>query len=266
MGKYANVIELTIRNGIRYIPLLENLILRDLKKKYRKNILGYVWCVLNPLLVMVIMTIVFSRMFRNNIDNYPVYLFTGRMVFSFIVGGAGNIMRSIVSNGSLMRKTRVPYYVFPLSSFFSSFVDFLFTLIAFAIVLIFTLTPVSVHIVFCPVIILEMGLFTLGLGMILEIINLYVRGIDYIWAVATVALTYLTPMFYPIEALSEGVRHLIEMLNPLYGYIAQTRTVFLYHDWVPASTVCKGFLMGLFLVIIGCIMYNKTKHTMILHV
>ena len=136
MARFTDSVKLTVRNGVKYIPLLENLIMRDLKKKYRKNILGYIWCVLNPLLVMIIMTIVFSRMFRSNIDNYPVYLFTGRMVFTFVVGGAGNIMRSIVSNGSLMRKTRVPYYVFPLSSFFSSFVDFLFTLIAFAIVLI----------------------------------------------------------------------------------------------------------------------------------
>ena len=266
MARFTDSVKLTVRNGVKFIPLLENLIMRDLKKKYRKNILGYIWCVLNPLLVMIIMTIVFSRMFRSNIDNYPVYLFTGRMVFTFVVGGAGNIMRSIVSNGSLMRKTRVPYYVFPLSSFFSSFVDFLFTLIAFAIVLIFTQTLISIHILFFPIIVLEMGLFTLGLGMILAIINLYVRDIDYIWAVTTVALTYLTPMFYPIEALSENTRHLIELLNPVYAYIAQTRTVFLYHNWVPATMVGKGFLLGFFLLFIGCILYDKTKHTMILHV
>ena len=210
MEKLLTSFRLTVTNGIKYIPLLQNLIVRDLKKKYRKNILGYVWCVLNPLLVMVIMTIVFSRMFRSNISNYPVYLFTGRMVFSFIIGGAGTIMRSIVSNGSLIRKTRVPYYVFPLASFFSSVVDFLFTLIAFAIVLLFTWTPVSYHILMFPVIVLEMGFFTLGLGLILAVINLYVRDIDYVWAVATVALTYLTPMFYPIEALSETVGNLID--------------------------------------------------------
>ena len=266
MGEILTSTRLTIKNGIKYIPLLKNLILRDLKKKYRNNILGYVWCVLNPLLVMIIMTVVFSRMFRNSISNYPVYLFTGRMVFSFIIGGAGTIMRSIVTNGSLMRKTRVPYYVFPLSSFFSSFVDFLFTLIAFAIVLLFTQTPVSIHVLLFPVIILEMGLFTLGLGLILAIINLYVRDIDYVWAVTTVALTYLTPMFYPIEALSETVRDLIARFNPLYDYIAQTRMVFLDHAFVPAGMILHGFLLGLVLLVIGCFMYSKTKNTMILHV
>lgn len=266
MEKLLTSFRLTVTNGIKYIPLLQNLIVRDLKKKYRKNILGYVWCVLNPLLVMVIMTIVFSRMFRSNISNYPVYLFTGRMVFSFIIGGAGTIMRSIVSNGSLIRKTRVPYYVFPLASFFSSVVDFLFTLIAFAIVLLFTWTPVSYHILMFPVIVLEMGFFTLGLGLILAVINLYVRDIDYVWAVATVALTYLTPMFYPIEALSETVGNLIMRFNPLYGYIQQTRMIFLDHAFAPWGLVLRGFLLGFLLLAVGCVMYNKTKNTIILHV
>ncbi len=266
MERLLTSIKLTFRNGIKYIPLLQNLIFRDLKKKYRKNILGYVWCVLNPLLVMVIMTIVFSRMFRNNIENYPVYLFTGRMTFSFVIGGAGTILRSIVSNGSLMRKTRVPYYVFPVSAFFSSVVDFLFTLIAFVIVLVFTRTPVSYHVLFYPVIILEMGTFTLGLGLILAIINLYVRDIDYIWAVTTVALTYLTPLFYPIEALGETTRSLIERFNPLYWFISQTRMVFLQHQMVPGEMILQGLIIDIVLLVIGCILYNKTKHTMILHV
>lgn len=266
MSQIIDPIRLAVRNGIKYIPLLQNLISRDLKKKYRKNILGYVWCVLNPLLVMVIMTVVFSRMFRSNIENYPVYLFTGRMTFTFIIGGAGSIMRSIVSNGSLMRKTRVPYYIFPLSSFCSSFVDYLFTLIAFAIVIIFTRTAVSFHVLFYLVVVLEMSAFTLGLGLILAVINLYVRDIDYIWAVTTVALTYLTPLFYPIEALSETTRGLIMRFNPLYCYIAQTRLLFLEHQFLTGDLVLKGFVMGFVLLIIGCAMYNKAKHTMILHV
>ena len=266
MLHFLESFRLTIRNGIRYIPLLQNLISRDLKKKYRKNILGYVWCILNPLLVMIIMTIVFSRMFHNSIDNYPVYLFTGRMTFSFIIGGAGSIMRSIVSNGSLMRKTRVPYYIFPLSSFFSSFVDYLFTLIAFVIVLLFTRTPISAHILFYVVIVLEMSFFTLGLGLILAIINIYVRDIDYIWAVTTVALMYLTPLFYPVTSLSETIRNLIERFNPLYLYIVQTRLIFLQHELPTGEMVLQGFLIGFGLMIVGCLMYNKAKNTMILHV
>ena len=266
MASFGESVRLTVRNGLRYVPLLENLIQRELKKKYRKNILGYVWCILNPLLVMLIMTVVFSRMFRNDIDNYPVYLFTGRMVFGFVIGGAGNVMRSIVSNGSLMRKTRIPYYVFPLSSFFSSAVDFLFNLVAFFIVLLFTQTPVSIHIAAFPVVILEMGIFTLGLGMILAVINIYVRDIDYVWAVVTVGLTYLTPMFYPIGALPETLAHLISTFNPLYFFIEQARLIFLSHQWIPFYMILRGLGVGIALMVIGMICYNKSKGTMIFHV
>ena len=266
MKNFLTSVRLTVTNGIRYIPLLENLISRDLKKKYRRNILGYVWCVLNPLLVMVVMTIVFSRMFRHNIENFPVYLFTGRMVFSLVIGGAGTIMRSIVSNGVLMRKTRVPYYVFPLSSFFSSLVDFLFSLIALAIVMIFTRTPVSIHLAAFPIVVLEMGIFTFGTGLILAVINLYVRDVDYLWAVVTVALTYLTPLFYPIEALSETVGWMIKTFNPLYWYIAQTRLLFLSHEWIPGAELLRGFLAGIVVLILSFFLYNRTKNTMILRV
>ena len=266
MKHILDSVGLTIRNGIRFIPLLQNLIERELKKKYRKNILGYAWCILNPLLVMIIMTVVFSQMFRNNIDNYPVYLFTGRMTFNFIIGGAGSIMRSIVSNGSLLRKTRVPYYVFPLASFCSSFVDYLFNLVAFAIVLLFTGTAISVHIIAYPIVILEMGIFTLGLGMILAVINIYMRDIDYIWAVATVALTYLTPLFYPINALPETLSHLISTYNPLYYFIEQVRAIFLHHQWLNGTSMLLGFGTGIVLLILGMICYNKAKDTVILHV
>ena len=135
---FADKCRLTWKNGIRYLPLLKNLVARELKKKYRQSALGYIWCVLNPLLVMIIMSLVFSRIFHNSIENFPVYLFAGRMMFSFITDCANLMLHSIVINGQLMRKTRIPYYVFPLSAMGCSAVNFLFQLIAFIIVLIFT--------------------------------------------------------------------------------------------------------------------------------
>ena len=193
--------ELTVRNGIRYFPLLKNLVSRELKKKYRQSFLGYLWCILNPLMVMVIMTAVFSQMFRSSIENFPVYLFAGRMMYSFVTDSAGSVMRSIVTNGQLMRKTRVPYYIFPLSSMGSSIVNFLFQLAAFGIVLIFTGTVPSIHIAAFPLICLEMFMFSFGFGLILAVLNIYVRDTDYLYAVLMTAWLYLTPLFYPIEAL-----------------------------------------------------------------
>lgn len=259
-------ISLTISNGIRYLPLLKNLISRELKKKYRTSVLGYAWCVLNPLLMMLIMTAVFSRMFHNSIANYPVYIFTGRMIYSFVSGGAGNILNSLQSNGSLMRKTRIPYYIFPLAKFALSFVDLLFTLVAFALVLLFTNTPVSVHMIAFPVVVLEMALFTLGFGLLLSVANVFVRDTAYIYGVFNVAWMYLTPLFYPFETLSESMRYIIGNFNPLYTFIAQTRAIFLYNTWPDPQMMLNGFVWGAVFMLLGLLAYIKTKDNVILYV
>ena len=258
--------ELTVRNGIRYFPLLKNLVSRELKKKYRQSFLGYLWCILNPLMVMVIMTAVFSQMFRSSIENFPVYLFAGRMMYSFVTDSAGSVMRSIVTNGQLMRKTRVPYYIFPLSSMGSSIVNFLFQLIAFVIVLIFTGTVPSVHIAAFPLICLEMFMFSFGFGLILAVLNIYVRDTDYLYAVLTTAWMYLTPLFYPIEALPELVRNLIIHLNPAYYFVDMSRAVFLYHQWPSGIMLIRGAAAGILFLTAALAIYSRVKKNMILYV
>lgn len=266
MKAMVNKMKLTFSNGIKYLPLLKNLISRELKKKYRTSVLGYAWCVLNPLLMMLIMTVVFSSMFKNSIQNFPVYMFCGRMVYSFVTGGAGDIMRSLQSNGSLMRKTRIPYYIFPLASFSSAFVDLLFTLVAFALVLLFTGTPVSIHMIAFPVVVLQMALFTLGLGLMLAIANVFIRDTHYLYAVFTVGWMYLTPLFYPLEALSETMQYVIRTYNPLYGFIVQTRAIFLDNAWPEASLIAGGFAWGAVFLCLGLLAYVKAKNNIILYV
>lgn len=266
MSEIMASVRRTAANGWRYCPLLANLVSRDLKKKYRTSFLGYLWCVLNPLLIMIIMTLVFSRMFKNSIDNYPIYFFSGRMLYVFVTGGAGAIMKSIVANGPLMRKTRVPYYMFPLSAFLSAFVDFLFTLAAFAIVMIFTRTPVSIHLAAFPVVMIELSIFTFGFGLLLAIANIYFRDTNYIYSAFTVAWMYLTPLFYPVASLSDGMRHAMEVFNPLYYYVHQARSIFLDHAWPDGIMMARGFGVGIVLLVLSLCLYNRVKRDMILYI
>ncbi len=264
--KLTQKIELTLKNGIRYIPLLQNLIERDLKKKYRRSVLGYIWCVLNPLLVMIIMTVVFSRIFRYSIPNFPVYLFAGRMMYSLITDSVGGAMRSITHNGQLIRKTRIPYYIFPLSSMGSSIVGFAFQLIAFAIVLIFTGTTVSVHVISFPLVCLEMFIFSFGFGLLLAVCNMYIRDTEYMYAVFTTAWMYLTPLFYPITALPERLQSLIRNFNPAYFFVEMSRSIFLYNEWPSQLMLWKGAAVALLFLILGLVVYDRTKDTIILYV
>lgn len=266
MNNIWTSVRLSVTNCIRYLPLLKNLIARELKKKYRSTMLGYAWCVLNPLFVMLIMTAVFSNMFRNSIANFPVYLFCGRMIYSLATGGAASILRSLRGNGSLMRKTRIPYYIFPVANFCSAMVDFFFTLIAFVLVLLFTWTPLTIHVVAFPLVVLQVAIFTFGLGMLLAVCNVYIQDISYLYNIFTVAWMYLTPMFYPLSSLSEPMQHLISTFNPLYYYIAQMRGIFLDHVWPDGQLMLLGFSVGIALVVISLLAYNKAKNTLILYV
>ena len=256
---------LAVTNGWRYAPLMLNLVARDLKKKYRTSFLGYAWCVLNPLLIMIIMTVVFSRMFRQSIENYPIYFFCGRMMYVFVTSGAGAVMKSLVGNAALMRKTRVPYYMFPFSAFLTALVDFLFNLVAFAIVMIFTGTPVNHRILAFPLVILQAGIFTFGFGLLLAIANIYFRDIQYLYAAFTTAWMYLTPLFYPVTSLPEGIRGIIQRWNPLYYFVEQTRSIFLDRAWPNQITMLKGFAVGFIFLALSLLLYNRVKKNMMLY-
>lgn len=265
--KYAwTRVSLTVKNFIRYLPLLGNLITRELKKKYRRSMLGYVWCVLNPLLVMLIMNFVFSHMFSNSIANFPVYLFSGRMMYSFITDATGAMERSILTNGSLMRKTRIPYYVFPLSSFCTSVVNFGFTLIAFVLVLLFTGTGVSLHVVSFPLVLAQMFLFAFGFGLFLAQANVFVRDVNYLYAVFIVGWMYLTPLFYPLSSLPETMQYLITYFNPACYYIDQTRAIFVDHMWPGVGAMLRGTTAGIVMLILGLVSYGRAKDKLILYV
>ncbi len=263
---FSEKCRLTWKNGVRYMPLLKNLISREMKKKYRQSVLGYVWCVLNPLLVMIIMTIVFSRVFKNDIQNFPVYLFAGRMMFSFITDSVGVMLRSIVMNGQLMRKTRIPYYVFPLSAMGCSVVNFLFQLVAFLIVLVFTGTWPSIHTVAFPLVCLEMFGFSFGFGMLLSVSEIYARDTNYLFAVLTTAWMYLTPLFYPITVLPELFQKLISWLNPAYYYVHMARSIFLDHAWPDPAMLLRGGIAAVLFTALGLFVYSKAKKQMILYV
>lgn len=259
-------VRLTLRNGIRYLPLLENLISRELKKKYRKSLLGYLWCVLSPLFVMLIMNLVFSYMFRNNIENYPVYLFAGRMIFSFITDSTTNVSHSILSNGLLLRKARIPYYIFPAASFCSSVVNLGFTFIAFLIVLIFTGTPITIHVIAFPLVLLELFMFCFGLGMLLSQANVFLQDTSYLYAVVTTGWMYLTPLFYPLESLPMIAQKLISLANPAYYYISQSRAIFLYHQWPDPLMLMLGTGMGLIFLVVGLAVYSRCRNKLIYYV
>ena len=223
----------------RYKDLWEQLVIRDLKLKYRRSFLGYVWSVLNPLLIMIVMTIVFSTMFKRDIENFPVYLLTGRAMFDFLTISTNKSMNSIIGNAALIKKTYVPKYIFTLATVTSALVDFIFSLGALVLVMLVTRAKFTIYFLLFPFVAFQLYIFCLGLGLFLAQANVFFRDIQYIYSVITTAWLYLTPIFYPVDMLSPKMQIIVKGLNPLYYYIGQFRDL-VYYGRIPGYRVLFG--------------------------
>ena len=255
-----------IKTLIQYKDLIKELVSRDLKLKYRRSILGYVWSILNPLLIMIVMTVVFSAMFQRNIENYPVYLLIGRMSFEFVLTSTNGAMKSVTGNASLLKKTYVPKYIFTVAKVTSCMVELVFSLGALLIVMIATRASFHWHILLVPVVILQMYIFCLGLGFLLAMLNVYFRDIQYIYKAVTTAWMYLTPIFYPIESLPKMLQLAIKLFNPLYYYVAQFRDLVM-HGRLPGPRIFfGGWVLALLMLLIGIVLFQRHKDKFILYI
>lgn len=249
-----------------YRDLLKQLVSKDIKLRYRRSFLGYVWSVLNPLMVMLVLVIVFSNMFRFSIENYPAYLIIGQIIFNCMTESTNQAISSITSNASLLKKVYVPKYIFTLSKVSSSMVNFLFSLAAMFLVFIVTGVKFSLYMLFIPVVLVELYLFCLGLSMFLAQCAVFFRDIQYIYGIITTAWMYLTPIFYPMDQLPESIQNLIKMFNPMYHYINQFRTVCLERTLPTSDTLIFGFGVGFVVLVFGTWMFQKNQDRFILYI
>lgn len=255
-----------IRDFWKYKDLLKQLVSRDIKLKYRRSFLGYVWSVLNPLLIMIVMTIVFSTMFSRNINNFPVYLFTGQLLFNFMNTSTHQAIFSITGNSALLKKTYVPKYIFTVSKITSGMVDFVFSLGALVIVMIVTKAKFTVYALLFPLVVLQLYIFCVGLGLFLAQANVFFRDMQYIYNAVTTAWMYLTPIFYPIESLPGSVAWLIKHINPMYFYVGQFRDLIYYGRMPGHMIIIAGCVTSIVAFVIGIWSFSKTEDNFILYI
>lgn len=155
--------------------VLSALVSKDFKRKYRRSVLGILWSVLNPLLMMVIMTAVFSYMFKFNIEHFPLYLILGNILFGLMSTATCTAMTSIVDSSSLIKKIRIEKAIFPIEKVIFALVNFVFSLIAAVCVMIYLQVFPSWQIILLPVLLLFVVLFSMGLGLLLSALGVFFR-------------------------------------------------------------------------------------------
>lgn len=249
----------------KYRDLLWQLVVKDVKTKYRRSVLGYLWSVLNPLMMMIIMTIVFSTVFRNDIPNFPVYLLTGQLIFNAFSESTNQAMTSVVSNSALIKKVYFPKYILPLSKVGASFINFVLSLIALVVVLVATRTRITFAILLVPLPLLYLLLISSGVGMFLAAMAVRFRDVVHLYGVVLTALNYLTPIFYPVTILPNYARKILSF-NPIFHILEMFRCVVMYGT-VPSlksNLVCIGF--SVISLVVGILTFRKNQDEFILYV
>ncbi len=265
--------------------ILQQLVTKDFKLKYRRSVLGVLWSVLNPLLMMAVMTLVFSNMFRFDIDHFPLYLILGSVLFTLMSDATSGAMSSIIDAAPLIKKVRVEKAVFPVEKVLFSLVNFALSLVAVAGVMIFfhftspADDPFSVPWRTMPLallLIVYVVVFSAGVGLILSSLSVFFRDVMHLWGVVMTAWNYLTPIFWP-QNVAEFVQNMsnqglgnalvaVENFNPMYHFVVYFRDVMMYGN-VPGlqeNLVCVAF--ALVTLAVGLLVFRKTQHKFILYI
>ena len=245
--------------------ILSSLVSKDFKLKYRRSVLGVVWSVLNPLLMMVVLTAVFSYMFKFDIEYYPLYLILGNTLFALMSDSTSSAMYSIIESAPLIKKIRIEKLIFPIEKVLFAGVNYLLSLIAVAVVLFYFHIAPTVNIFWIILLLLYVVVFSAGLGMLLSALSVFFRDVTHLWDVVITAWTYATPLFYPVTILPNWMLT-VEACNPMYHYVTYFRQIFLYGTTpsLMENLICLAF--GIASFAIGYAIFRKLEGKFILYV
>lgn len=241
------------------------LVKKDIKLKYRKSYLGILWTLLEPLLTMIVLTLVFSGFYGKSDQSFPVYILSGRLIYSFFANGTKAALKAVRGNASMIKKVYVPKYIYPLSTIIANFFMFIISLSVLAVVSVVLGVYPTKYLVGA---ILPLGLvlvMTVGVGLCLSTFAVFFRDMEYLWNVALMLIMYSSAIFYAPEKVLRGNYGWILKFNPVYACILNFRNaVFgkpLEWKYLLYLTV---FSFGTFFL--GVIIFYKQQDKFILHI
>ena len=242
----------------KYKYLIRQLVKRDFKIKYKRSVLGFVWSILNPMLMMAVQYFVFSTIFKSNVSNYAVYLLIGIVIFNFFNEACSMTMLSIVGNVGLINKVYVPKFIYPVTRVMSSLINLGMAMIPLVIVSVISGIKWSKAIFLTIIPLGSIVVFSLGLGMILASSMVFFRDTQFLWNVLSTMWMYATPIFYTEDILPEGYRGFL-LLNPLYHFFGVTRMAVLEGKASEPREFLYCIIAGMAMLLVGSYIFKKTQ-------
>ena len=266
-----------IDNFRKYIYLLGELVKKNIKLRYRRSYLGILWTLIEPLLTMIVLTIVFGGLLgRNSTDAafagvpFPIYILTGRLLYSFFSSSTNSAMKSIRGNGAMIKKVYVPKYIYPLSGILANFIIFLISLVVLVGVMVFFISrgtykaPINGYMLMSLIPLLNLFVLALGIGMILATLCVFFRDIEYLWSVMLMLIMYCSAIFYFVDRMGTATQRLIK-LNPLFGVIHNFRRSFFGQPF-DMVLLLYTWIFAVLTLLIGMYIFYRKQDSFILHI
>ncbi len=256
----------SMRQLIRYQDLIWVLVQRDLKVRYRRSAIGFLWTMLQPLLMMMVLNIVFSQIFRFNIKNYPVYALAGILFWNFFQQTITASMNSLKGNANILQKLPVPLAVFPIATVISGLVNLGFAMLPLFAILMATGHRFTSALFFLPVPILIATIFTLGAGLLLSPLAVFFSDVVELVGVVLSMLFYMTPIMYPKE-IAEGTSfYWLVHFNPTRSILEVFRDPIYYGKIPPLDHLSLAAGIALAVLAIGIVSFRRSADRIPFHI
>ena len=252
-----------MKEFLRFRALLYELTVRDIKVKYRRSILGLLWTVLNPLLMMLVLCFVFSKLFRFDIENYAIYVLSGQVIFNYFQMSTTDAMMAILNNGTLIKKVYVPKYMLVLVKILSGTVYLLASFVALLVVMAVTGSKIAGPLLFGVPVFFSLRSLSFGMGLLLAAITVRFRDVMHLYGVFCTALFYLTPIMYPFSILPEYVQGVV-YYNPLTAIMEVFRMIVLEGQSPEPGRMFYSLGTSFVMLLIGRAVFKKRQKTFIL--
>jgi len=254
-----------VRDTYRYRELIWALALKDLKIRYKRSVLGFMWALLNPALLMLVLTMVFSTIMRFPIPHYAIFLLSVLLPWTFFSQSLSYAVESIVTNGDLIKKVKVAKLVFPVAALLSNMINLLLSLIPLALLILIMRHPFYWTWLYLPVPLLALAIFTLGATFFFAAANVYYRDVAHILQVVLSAWFYFTPIIFPLDMLPAQYQWLFK-LNPII-YVINGFRLSVYYGMLPrAQSIIASFVCAFISLFLRYRLFRKYQNSFVFYV
>jgi lipopolysaccharide transport system permease protein len=248
-----------IKEIFEFKEMIKSFTIRDLKTRYKGSFLGFLWTFINPLLQLLVYSMMFPLILKISEKNYAMFLFVAIIPWGFFGTSIQGACGIIIGNSNLVTKVYFPREILPITYILSALCNTIFSYsIVFPMLLLFKI-PITINILWLPIILIVQAIFNLGLAFIVSSVNVFFRDLEYLISVGIIALYFMTPVMYNIRILPLKYQHLLLLLNPMAGFITMYRDVTYYGTMPKIKLLLYLFTISILIFIIGYVTFQKLQ-------